>query len=198
MDIISNESSEENNKKVFFTKSKVIILVVIFLIVSIIGGIIGYNYYTTKKKHDYEIQYQTNFSQATLDILNQTIVCEGMTAMISSSWNSAIDNDEDFNTALENVHKAWEDGGNFKTLENKKSSIEKEMIKLQNPPQDYQKAYDLFVELYSKYGQLYNQAVSPTGSLTSYNNDVNEKSSDFNEIYDKLVVVRPELKSLKK
>lgn len=69
------------------------------------------------------------------------------------------------------------------------------MITLKNIPDNYKSAYTLLVELYSKYGQIYDQATNSTGSLTSYNNDVNTRLNDFNEIYDKIKVLVPEVAS---
>ncbi|URZ18770.1 hypothetical protein [Clostridium felsineum] len=181
--------------KNLFNSKKKIIIGVIFLCVILIGGSIGGYEYISIQKHK---EYESAFTKTTLDVMGQTVICEQMIEVFSTKWSTAIDDGEDFNNAISEVQQGFKDDGTLNKVNNNKAKIEKEMIKLQNPPKDYEKAYNLFVELYSKYGQIYSQATSPTGSLTTYNEDTNSKSSEFNEIYDKLAVLRPEIKSNKK
>ncbi|PRR80687.1 Double zinc ribbon [Clostridium liquoris] len=95
----------------------------------------------------------------------------------------------------ENEGNKEQDKGVLKERETAKNNIEKNMKELRNPPKDYEEAYKLFVDLYSLYGQIYSQAMSPQGSLMTYNQDINQKSSEFSQIYDKIKVLEPDIET---
>lgn len=220
LDDIANEEEENINQKIDAdkkegTKTKIIsgdkkinlkqkriMLFAIVGIALIIGSIVGYKCYDKNKKikeaAKYHQQYEVNFAKTTLNILTEDYLCGQMCEQISDTWRNAIDASEDFNTKLSDLHSQWDSNGALKERETAKNNIEKNMKKLQNPPKDYEEAYKLFVDLYSTYGQIYSQATSPNGSLVSYNQDVEQKESAFNQLYDKIKVIEPNIESIGK
>ncbi|WP_461615220.1 zinc ribbon domain-containing protein [Clostridium sp. Marseille-QA1073] len=185
----------KNNK---IAKNKIILIALILIL--IVGGFVGYKYYDKNKKAEeakkYHEKYELTFAKTTLDILTETYTSQLMCSQISDTWRNAIDSSyKDFNTEIAKQQKQWEDKGVFKERETAKNNIEKNMKELRNPPEDYEEAYKLFVDLYSIYGQIYSQATSPQGSLMTYNQDVNQKSSEFNQIYDKIKILEPDIEA---
>ncbi|WP_017413476.1 zinc-ribbon domain-containing protein [Clostridium tunisiense] len=180
------------------------IIISIILLVTIVGSILGGFAYKKQAAHK---KYEYNFNVTVLKVLGETIEIETMCSKISSFWHDVIfgnmfvfkENGElgDFNDSIKQLQKAWKDNGTLSKREQAKAEIETQMKSLQNPPKDYESAYALLVELYSIYGQIYSQGTSPTGSLTSYNADVDKLFSDFNKIYDKMTILKPELKKIK-
>ena len=65
------------------------------------------------------------------------------------------------------------------------------MRKLKNCPNQYQEAYNALLELHGIYSQLHSLASSPTGSLLSFNNRVNDLESEFTRIEGKLKIYMP-------
>ena len=175
------------------TSKTTVIVVVVLMIIVISGSFVGYKYYAAKNYHE---KYELNFATTTLSILTETYASELMCSQISDTWRSAIDSRyKDFNTEIANLEERWETNGFLKDRKNAKDSIEKNMKELQNPPKDYEEAYKLFVELYSIYGQIYSQATSPQGSIITYNQDVNQKESEFSKTYDKIKVLQPDIET---
>ncbi|WP_373899153.1 zinc ribbon domain-containing protein [Haloimpatiens sp. FM7315] len=192
------EKSELNVKNKKITKNKIILTMISILIIA--GCFVGYKYYDNHKKTEeakkYHEKYELTFAKTTLDILTETCAAQLMCSQISDTWRNAIDSSyKDFNTEIANQQKQWQDKGVLKERETAKNNIEKNMKELRNPPKDYEEAYKLFVDLYSIYGQVYSQAISPQGSIITYNQDVNQKSSEFSQIYDKIKVLEPDIET---
>jgi hypothetical protein len=51
------------------------------------------------------------------------------------------------------------------------------------------------LNLYDEYISLYNQSLSPTGSLTTYNNDIKSKEDAFTTTLNRIEVIMPDIKS---
>ncbi|SQC02509.1 hypothetical protein [Clostridium tetanomorphum] len=133
--------------------------------------------------------------KATKGILLEKKITSLMCSVVSETWSSSIESRyKDFNDELIELNKRWSRNGFLKSREDAKNKIELEMSQLKNPPNDYKEAYNTLVELYGYYSQIYNQSVSPKGSLITYNQDVNNKTGEFDKIYDKLAIIKPDIK----
>lgn len=160
----------------------VIFLAIIYLSIFYVGCKGGGNYELTLKDTITSIHLSSN---ECLLICNQ----------ISETWRSAIQSSYgDFNQDIAKAKKGFEDAGLYKKLDIQKSGIELNMKKLQNPSKKYQQTYDLLLEMFGYYTQLYSQSASPSGSLMTYNSDVSSKSSELEKVYNKILVVMPGLK----
>ena len=78
-------------------------------------------------------------------------------------------------------------------IDNLKSTIDENMIALQNPTSDYTEAYASLVEIYGIYIQIYDQSKNPSGSLLTFNSAVKDLSSQFESSYGQLKVLKPEI-----
>lgn len=192
LNIVQEEANNKENKvKKKLSKKKRISIIIAICLVFVVGGFGSYKYYMYKQHQ----QYVNLFQLTLVEISSETLLNETMCATISGTWRSAIwDTHEDFNTAIADLHNKWDTDGDLKKREDNKKQIEENMQKLQNPPDDYKEVYKLLVDYYTIYGSIYDQATSPTGSLTTYNSDVNAKESEFNKLMDKIKVTKPDIK----
>lgn len=188
------EETESESAKLKEHRYKKIVIAIVLVAVSLFGLIYYNNYNKTQEATKYKEEYEINFTIGTIDILTETYASQLMCSTISSVWRDSIDSRyKDFNTEITRLQEDWKAKGVLKNRETAKAEIEKKMKQLQNPPEDYKEAYKLIVELYGYYSQIYNQAVSPGGSLLTYNQDVNQKSSDFDKTYEKIKVIKPDI-----
>lgn len=85
----------------------------------------------------------------------------------------------DFNTAIKLTNEYFIKTGKIELLENAKSEISTKMRQLNNPPEEYVKAYEIAFELYSFYEEYVALAITPSGSLLTFNQKANSLSSDI-------------------
>ncbi|MEK3719692.1 zinc ribbon domain-containing protein [Paenibacillus sp. FSL H8-0034] len=83
-----------------------------------------------------------------------------------------------FDTALKKMHNYYEQIGKNGELGSSREEISNSIRKLNTPPEKYKDAYNIAFELYSKYENYISFALSPSGSLTTYNQKANELSSN--------------------
>jgi hypothetical protein len=172
-------------------KNNITILVISLFTLLILGGVIEYNSFADKR----HMEYETIFTKTTLDILQQVILCKEMSQLTSQTWYNDKYNNSNFNTSLPNLYNSFQNKNTLNEMEKSKNNIEKEIIKLQNPPPDYVSAYYLFVQLDRDYEQIYLQSIKPSGSLSSYISGVYNKSTEFYVIYDKIILLKSRINS---
>ncbi len=144
-----------------------------------------------KRLHD---EYATTFRITAAAVYLQASTSALYCTLISEMWGDAIKKDLDFNLIINKTKEIIEKGGSYKKMEDAKSNIDISMRKLINPPEDYKTGYNLLLEMYGYYVQLYNQACSPMGSLLMYNKDLNDRVSELKKSFDKISVVIPQIK----
>lgn len=135
--------------------------------------------------------YSTKFDGTAAIIYINTLSVEIRCYLISEAWDDAIDNGDDFNTAIQTLIQNWEESGSITSLEESKDGIDTAMKELQEPIESYSEAYSLLVDMYGLYVQLYDQATSPSGSLMTYNSDINDLASEFEKVYNQITVIVP-------
>ena len=57
------------------------------------------------------------------------------------------------------------------------------MKKLQNPPEEYEEAYQAIKEFYDAYLDLTTLAISPSGNLQTYSNNFNDADTETLNCY---------------
>lgn len=82
-----------------------------------------------------------------------------------------------FQIALNKTYNYFEETGKNGELNSKRDEITHLIRKLNNPPQEYKDAYNVAFEMYSEYENFISLALSPSGSLVTYNQKANELSS---------------------
>lgn len=65
------------------------------------------------------------------------------------------------------------------------------MESLQSPPEGYEDTYKVLKELYGIYTELASQAQSPSGSLVSFNTNVDTTQSEFNRVFEEFLITAP-------
>jgi len=110
-----------------------------------------------------------------------------------SGWSSYYAFKGNFDDAIRCVSKYHENTGKNDKLVNKKSEIKDKMKELNNPPEKYNKAFDIALELYTLYEKYTDMAISPSGSLVSYSQEAKELSSEIISKYKQFEVMLPEI-----
>lgn len=79
-----------------------------------------------------------------------------------------------------------------KSIKDNESNLVTQIKELQDYPEKYKGIYDEVLKLYEIYQGLSNQALNPTGNLTSYSSDVNSKIELFTTQLKKIQVLLPD------
>lgn len=111
---------------------------------------------------------------------------------ILMQWNQSIHSGSSFSYDIAQGLASAESGGWVEIYRMYFSSLKKAMSEISNPPTEYSKAYDLLLDVYSIYSQLYSLARSPQGSYVSFNKTVNDISLEFEKGFNKLDVLLPQ------
>jgi hypothetical protein len=85
----------------------------------------------------------------------------------------------DFSKALIITKLYFHANGKIDTLETSKAEISQRISELNNPPNEYQKAYEVSFQMYSAYDEYVSLAIEPSGSVDSFKEQTSELSSDI-------------------
>ena len=66
------------------------------------------------------------------------------------------------------------------------------MAELTNPPSGLDECYTVALDLYSEFNKLCNLAVSPSGSLQSYTDEINECDSEVGDLFERFSLIVPD------
>lgn len=143
-----------------------------------------------------EKQYEEALQTAADDIIQSGNDAEYAADLIYSVWYNCIYEEDDiltdrytkdsygyfyddFNDALASL--MYDDDFEKKTsqLETDRKKIQREMKALKNSPKEYREACTSVKALYNAYLDLQDCATDPTGSLSTYSNEVNSAESKF-------------------
>lgn len=164
-------------------KKRFIIISVLILVIAI-GGYLAYQKYV-------EAQYENKMKQVVSEILDQSVKCESMIGTFSKVWDETISNDyfskpiingerpNDFNDAIRLQMAEFGNNGQYGEVRDGKTQIDNMVIELKNPPSKYLTEYNLIVEFYTTYCEYQSLAVTPQGSLLSFNNKTSDLSSQI-------------------
>ena len=176
---------------------KIILLAITFLFGAccFLGGFLYTNLSVKKNQSIGEAkkaEYEDKFLNISSKIIANTYSSLLITGGISATWSTAIQYEYGFfnNKILQYLDDS-------KDILEKMESINKEieigMQELKNYPIQYQEAYNIMMEMYSIYSQIYSLAQAPSGSLMSFNNKINDLQLDFTKYASKLKVFMPNL-----
>lgn len=143
--------------------------------------------------------YSENLSGTVVLMLANASECESMCNTISTTWRNAIFDDYDkynkgyldFNQALQNLFDDSTIKTEIESIKNNDDTIAESIRSLQDPPNEFKDIHNDILELYGDYQGLVSQATNPSGSLQSYNSDVNNKVSEFMKNYNKIQAKLP-------
>ena len=98
---------------------------------------------------------------------------------------------DDFDLAISIANQHFTKRGRIEKLENANTKIAEKMRNLNNPPEGYEKAYEIAFEIYSLYEEYTSLAISPSGSLVSFNEKANNLSSNIIKKIKEFEVIMP-------
>ncbi|OPH54987.1 hypothetical protein BC351_30160 [Paenibacillus ferrarius] len=204
---LNQEKLEITTKK---SKKKKLMIVILISLLVIFGAGGGYWYYYNYQLQQKELkaqqqqkqlqEYKHSLGTATLNIVGYTVIAAQICDAYSKVWKESIDSRYgittvngkkayDFNEALK--YKREELKSSITKLDEKKEETDRLMQSLNNPPAEYQKAYDVLVQLYTLFTDFVSQADSPTGSLLTFNQKVNQLSSDIGKKVNEFKILLP-------
>ena len=177
-------------------KISLFIIILIFGASCTVGGFLYSNFIIKKNQSIGEAKkaaYENKFLAVSSKIIANTYLSLLTTEGISATWSLAI---QYGHSSFDSEIKKYLDDSKdiLEEMENINKQIEMGMQELKNYPIQYQEAYDTMMEMYSVYSQIYSLAQSPSGSLMSFNNKVNDLKLDFTKCVSKLKIFMPELK----
>lgn len=196
----TNDTQKEVKK---FGKNKKIIAAVV-AVVAVVAIAFGVKSYTDKKAHEAYVkeynEYVTLVKTTQINMLTGAAQAETISNQISKVWSNAIwekddaETDaytkvngvfvEDFNTALSNYFSSSEALDIVINIQSSQSSVEKSIKKLKNAPEGLEEHKEVIMDLYDAYKDFTNFATDPSGSLTTFRQEVKDLDSDFMSEYD--------------
>lgn len=179
-------------------KKRTLIIITVCVLVAIIAGIASYYIYQQKKIKDYE----GTLSAAASTMLLGSTTAEKAGGLIHDVWyntiykESDIETDKytkttgtfrtfnsDFNVSLQSLFADSEFKKQIDSIEGNQLLVKDFMKELQNPPKQYEDAYEKIRDFYDVYLEFTNLVINPSGSLQSYTNKFNELDSDTVNAY---------------
>lgn len=139
--------------------------------------------------------YHLLFSDTVLLISVEDVLVGAVCAATTDAWYGAISNGYDFSKAIDRLHELMEEKDLLAPIMKQKKRIDRMMPALKNPPEGYDKAYDMLVDMYGDYVDLYDLAISPQGSLVTFSQTVQQLMKDFRKKYEQLLVLIPQLET---
>lgn len=192
-----NLKLQESNKKRLLT-----IITCLALVALIAFGI--HTLYSSQRSAD----YRKNIDIVLKEMLSSGAEAEDLMNLTAKVWYNTIYEkrdsetdiytrkngywESDFNTSLAYLYTDSDTEITIDSIKLSQASVKSIMKKLQNPPKEYEKAYDTLSELYSTYQRITALAISPEGSLSSFNNNRSEKTSEFMELFRRIETQLPE------
>lgn len=153
-----------------------------------------------QSKADSYASYVSTLESAQSEMLDGASTAEDVAIMAVDVWHSAIWDDSrsewdadiqqyyssDFNTAIQKMYDDPVIISKLSTIRSSQSDVKDMMSRLQNPPEGLSEAYATTKELYGAYTKITDLALSPTGSLSTYSDEVRDAQDDFMTAYNTL------------
>lgn len=168
-------------------KVKIIILCVVLAVAIIIAATVGILYTQQQNKAK---NYGENLETAVSTMISGAAEAESCGNLIKQVWYNAIYEEydsetdpytrpdghwvSDFNEALENLFSDETFSEQIDNIKLNQSVVQALMKELQDPPEEYEEAYEALSELYDAYVNLTNMVISPSGSLQTFSTNFND------------------------
>ncbi len=186
-------------------RAKRIISILIVVLFVGVAFFVGVNQYQKKKEAEaYEQRvdaYAENLRLVTYSMLSGASDAESCCNLIKSVWYNVIyeKRDEetdkftltvdgyfvsDFNKSLRRLFADEDFKKQLDDIESNRELVGSLIKELNNPPEEYENACEVIMELYDAYISLTNLAMSPTGSLQTYSVNFNEADTEFLNSYN--------------
>ncbi|MCO5385386.1 MAG: hypothetical protein NHB14_05930 [Desulfosporosinus sp.] len=188
--IISKELQKAEKIKMSKTKKIVLTCTSLFLLIAIVAGGLYYRNTTAAAKN--EASYKQTMEMTQMLIVSGAVASVNVCETYSSVWRAAIDSRyKDFNTELANQKSKLKSDGTLTKISETKDTIDSFMKKLNNPSEKYKRSYDKILEMYGIYSKIESEALSPSGSLMTFNSNINNLQAEFLKSGNELKVIMP-------
>lgn len=210
---MSNKENKKQDKKIPIKTAIIIIVFSIMMGILIFGGIAFFIFNSTNSPETAKVEtvlknmdnetniendeYNEELGWILGEMEDEVIILTSECGIISKSWLNGILTSKDINQA---VHEGLQiiDELNNKydskyRKDERKESIKERLQKITNPPEQYQVVYNLTVEAYGYYLELFNLAKEPSGSYESYVDTYKKTISEFEKIIEKISVTDPSI-----
>ena len=200
----------KEKKKISKKNLITIVIAAVVAVIVIIGLVIGLNIGKAKKVENYEKKLVETGGKIYVNGIVSQIFCYDISKVwyntifevsdskydeythYKTSYSNARYWNSDFNDSIQSYLKAKSKG--LSSLKETKDELSKDVKDLKNIPSDkYKDTYDALVDFYGVFAKLVDSATSPSGSLSEYSKNYNSYSNDFEESYNKLKVLLPEI-----
>jgi hypothetical protein len=111
--------------------------------------------------------------------------------MDSFQINSAGNIPNDFSMNVNSMALHFESTGKLQEIEQSAEEISKQINELNNPPEEYEKAYDELLDMYTYTEEYTEMAISPSGSLQEFNDKRSQLSSDILSQHKRIEALLP-------
>lgn len=188
----------------------VYILMTMIALITLISGVVGYIQYTEYKRNkqvESEKQRQQEEEASRLEKLEQAkatylvtgkvvigIMATGaisaveMCGEISTAWSNSIKRGGDFDYAIRKRIEEL-DSSNGKTIREAKKVVDVLMGKIDIAPDGMERHREKIFELYGEFNKLCNQALYPSGSLTTFNQSINNSQEKFLQLGNEVKIL---------
>lgn len=139
--------------------------------------------------------YQSNLIEAYNNMISAASDTEDCGNLLLKVWKNAINktaDDEtdkytkpngsyvsDFNDALQNLFNDTDFSAKVSNIRSNQDTVAENMKALQNPPDEFEDAYNAILTMYDKYVEFTNLITDPTGTYFSYQDSFNTADSDI-------------------
>lgn len=178
-------------------KRKIIVTIAFFVVIIVL--VRGMNYFELKAESNY---YRKNFEEISYKMLNDTADAEECGNLLRKVWYNSIfktsDSEtdsytkknevfnKDFNESIDALYSDSAFSIRINGIKANQNIVNKLMIKLKNPPREWEDAYDDLKEYYNNYLTFTNLVINPSGSLQTYTSSLSKADSDIVNSYVKV------------
>lgn len=185
-------------------KTKSIIgIALVALMVVILGTIVVVSQINKRNAEKYAEEYAQNLDLITYGMLSGAADAETVSNLTRSVWYNSIYQEsdattdkytknkrgnfyDDFNTSLGSLFSDSDFTKLVDAVKDNQTEINHLMKQLANPPEDLKDAYFVLKDYYDAYYELTTLAISPTGSLQTYTDNLNQADSDVLKYYNSM------------
>lgn len=175
----------------------------VIIVLLAIAGLVGWLVYDKaeekrrKEKEEAEsiVEYYNKLARFYNEILASGNTAEDASILVLKVWENTLfkkDNSEtdkytkkgngefydDFNNSLKVLFKDAEFNKTIEEIKNYQDSVDKLYVKLKNPPEEYEDAYEVAKKVYSAYSDLCQCATNPSGNYQTALEKHNAADSD--------------------
>ncbi|MBN2892499.1 MAG: zinc ribbon domain-containing protein [Bacteroidales bacterium] len=166
--------------------------------------------YVTYRKFEFKKAYTANLNKVTTTMLSGASIAEELTSLTARVWRNTIFEDyddetdkytrrtsgygfnSDFNTSIFNLYADSKIITKLTNIKENQAIVATVMKELKEPTKDFERCYETLNKLYAEYLGLTDLAISPQGSLQSFNESSSKRAENFMQYYRTITTQIPD------